>query len=87
MAHHEQHEHHAPNGRSEQTGATESDEASGVSSSGAGDEKMDRPILDGSTDDLGHDGQRQNPRYGMSDPGLIRHPETGEKTPIPDEEA
>ncbi|WP_053382960.1 hypothetical protein [Leucobacter celer] len=50
-------------------------------------ETQDRPVLDGSTDHLGHDGKQQNPRYGMSDPGLIRHPETGEKTPIPDEEA
>lgn len=81
MSHHEQHEQH------EQSRAAEGDGAAESSTSTSGDETVDRPVLDGSTEDLGHDGQRQNPRYGMSDPGLIRHPETGEKTPIPDEEA
>ena len=33
------------------------------------------------------DAEEQNPRLGMEDPALIRHPETGEKTPTPDEES
>ncbi len=50
-------------------------------------ETQDRPVLDGSTQ--GDEAERsvENPRKGMEDPGLIRRPETGEKTPIPDEES
>lgn len=50
-------------------------------------ETLNHPILDGSTEDYGSEGREKNPRYGEEDPGLVRHPETGEKTPIPDEEA
>ncbi|MBK0419165.1 hypothetical protein JD276_08980 [Leucobacter sp. CSA1] len=49
-------------------------------------ETQDRPILDGSTED---EAERhvENPRRGMENPELIRHPETGEETPTPDEES
>lgn len=63
-------EHEAPNGA-----GTASDSPEG--------ETLDRPVLDGATEEYGAQGQRVNPRHGMSDPGLIRHPETGEKTPTP----
>ncbi|RGE22067.1 hypothetical protein D1J51_05530 [Leucobacter sp. wl10] len=48
---------------------------------------LDHPILDGSTEDYGAEGAEVNPRYGEEDPALVRHPETGEETPTPDEEA
>lgn len=54
-------------------------------SSGEG-ETLDHPVLDGSTEDYGSEGHAKNPRYGMDDPGLIRHFETGEKTPTPEDE-
>ncbi|WP_449283471.1 hypothetical protein [Leucobacter sp.] len=80
MSHHEKNEPH-------EATETEASNGEGTVSSPSEGETLDHPVLDGSTEDLGHDGKQQNPRYGMSDPGLIRHPETGEKTPIPDEEA
>lgn len=48
-------------------------------------EVQDRPVLDGST--MSDEAERSvdNPRRGMEDPGLVRHAETGEKTPTPDE--
>lgn len=49
-------------------------------------ETLDHPILDGSTEYYGDEGGVQNPRFGEKNPGLIRHPETGEETPTPDEE-
>lgn len=66
---------------------TEASNGAGTVSKPPEGETLDHPVLDGSTEDYGSEGERQNPRYGMEDPGLIRHPETGEKTPIPDEEA
>ncbi|WP_449279070.1 hypothetical protein [Leucobacter sp. GX24907] len=50
------------------------------------EETLDAPVLDGA--DMSDEREREvdNERRGMSDPGLIRHPETGEKTPIPNEE-
>ena len=47
---------------------------------------LDRPVLDGSTEDYGQEGQEKNPRYGQENPELIRRPSTGEETPTPDEE-
>lgn len=48
-------------------------------------ETLDRPVLDGSTEDYGQEGQEKNPRYGEENPELIRRPSTGEETPTPDE--
>lgn len=84
MSHHEKNE---SNEAAETEAGTEAGDGQGTATSQPEGETLDHPVLDGSREDLGHDGKRQNPRYGMSDPGLIRHPETGEKTPIPDEEA
>ena len=55
-----------------------------VGSFGEG-ETLDHPVLDGSTEDYGQEGREKNPRYGQENPELIRHPETGEETPTPDE--
>ncbi len=66
--------------------ATEASNGEGTASSPPKGGTQDRPILDGSTVDYGREGRIDNPRYGMEDPGLVRHPETGEKTPTPDEE-
>ena len=49
-------------------------------------ETQDRPILDGSTQGAAAEREVDNPRRGMEDPGLVRDTETGEKTPVPDEE-
>lgn len=68
--------------------ATESDASNGegtVVDSPDG-ETLDHPVLDGSTVDYDEEGEDRNPRYGMEDPGLVRHPETGEKTPTPNED-
>jgi len=47
---------------------------------------LDHPILDGSTEHPSVEESREkNARFGEEDPGLVRHPETGEKTPVPDE--
>lgn len=67
--------------------ATEHDAGDGqgtVTESPSG-ETLDHPVLDGST--MSDEAEREvdNPRRGMSDPGLVRHPETGEKTPTPKE--
>lgn len=49
---------------------------------------LDHPVLDGSTEHYTEDeAVEQNARHGEEDPGLVRHPETGEKTPVPDEES
>ncbi|WP_053352743.1 hypothetical protein [Leucobacter musarum] len=71
---HPANEHEASNG-----GGTVHDFGSG--------ETLDHPVLDGSTEDYGSEGQEKNPRYGQENPELIRHPETGEETPTPDESA
>lgn len=76
-------EQHEPHDATE----TEASNGAGTVSEPPEGERLDHPVLDGSTEDYGHEGAQQNPRYGMEDPGLIRHPETGEKTPVPDEEA
>lgn len=49
---------------------------------------QERPILDGSTEPDTVEREVENPRRGMEDPGLIRHPEHGEEKeiPIPGEE-
>ena len=49
-------------------------------------ETQDRPILDGASEGES-DRDVQNPRRGMENPELVRHPETGEETPTPDEES
>lgn len=46
---------------------------------------LDEPVLDGAELSAEAEREVENERRGMSDPGLIRHPETGEKTPTPDE--
>lgn len=66
---------------------TEAQNGHGTASAPTGGETQNRPILDGSTVDYGRAGSGVNPRYGEEDPGLVRHPETGEKTPTPDEES
>ncbi|QAB17005.1 hypothetical protein Leucomu_02915 [Leucobacter muris] len=66
--------------------ATEASNGKGTAASPPKGGTQDRPILDGSTVDYGREAKADNPRYGMDDPGLVRHPETGEKTPTPDEE-
>lgn len=48
-------------------------------------ESLKHPVLDGSTEYYADDDV--DPRYGMDNPELIRHPSTGEETPTPDEEA
>lgn len=48
-------------------------------------ETLDRPVLDGSTEDYGQEGREKNPRYGQENPELIRRPSTGKETPTPDE--
>ena len=70
-----------------QATATEAANGEGTASSPPKGGTQNRPILDGSTVDYGREGRIDNPRYGMHDPGLVRHPETGEKTPTPDEES
>ena len=50
-------------------------------------ETLDRPVLDGSTENYGQEGQEKNPRYGQENPEPIRRPSTGEETPTPDEES
>lgn len=67
-------EHEAPNG----AGTT------GAMPHGA---TQDRPLLDGSSEYYVPEGEEKNPRYGEEDPGLVRHPETGHKTPTPNEES
>lgn len=62
---------------------TEASNGEGTAESAEGN-TQDRPILDGSTEDYAELGEEVNPRYGQEDPGLIRHPETGEKTPTPE---
>lgn len=47
--------------------------------------RLNHPVLDGSTEYYGEAGREANPRFAQEDPGLVRHPETGEKTPVPDE--
>ena len=44
-------------------------------------EHQDRPVLDGSTESPEADASTDDPRRGMSDPGLIRHPERGKRNP------
>ena len=73
---------HVPHGDS----PSEAANGGGTAHSAHGD-TLDHPILDGSTENYADEAAEQNPRLGMEDPGLIRHPETGEKTPTPDEEA
>jgi len=52
----------------------------------ASGETLDHPVLDGSTEHYDEGEARdKNARFGEEDPGLVRHPETGEKTPVPDE--
>ncbi|WP_336992646.1 hypothetical protein [Leucobacter sp. VD1] len=70
-----------------QATATEAANGEGTASSPPKGGTQNRPILDGSTVDYGREGRIDNPRYGMHDPGLVRHPETREKTPTPDEES
>ncbi len=48
-------------------------------------ETLNHPVLDGSTENYGEEGQEKNPRYGEDDPALIRHPETGEEEAPTDE--
>jgi hypothetical protein len=48
-------------------------------------ETLDHPVLDGSTEYYGNEEGESDPRSGMSDPALIRHPETGEKSPTPED--
>ncbi|WP_427869431.1 hypothetical protein [Leucobacter luti] len=51
-------------------------------------ETLNRPVLDGASEHYGNGAAEElDPRQGMDDPGLIRDTETGEKTPIPDEES
>lgn len=68
--------------------ATETEASNGMGTVGSPPKggTQDRPLLDGATVDYGREGQIHNPRYGMEDPELVRHTETGEKTPTPDEE-
>lgn len=47
-------------------------------------ETLNHPILDGATEDYSDGNEELNPRLGMEDPELIRHPETGEHTPTPE---
>ena len=49
-------------------------------------ETQDRPVLDGSTESAAAEASTDNPRRGMVDPGLIRHPERGKHDPEFDEE-
>lgn len=74
---------HVPHGDS----PLEAANGGGTVSHPAHGETLDHPILDGSTEQYLEDAEEQNPRLGMEDPALIRHPETGEKTPTPDEES
>ncbi|SJN09204.1 hypothetical protein FM113_05530 [Leucobacter sp. 7(1)] len=46
---------------------------------------QDRPILDGASEYYGDEAEEVNPRLGQEDPALIRHPETGEHTPTPED--
>lgn len=46
-------------------------------------ETLDHPILDGSTLSDEEERQVENPRRGMSDPGLIRQTDTGKKSANP----
>lgn len=51
-------------------------------------ETLKHPVLDGASEFYGNAAEEElDPRRGMEDPGLIRDTETGEKTPIPDEES
>lgn len=74
---------HVPHGES----AHEAANGEGTISHSRHGETLDHPVLDGSTESYVAEAEEQNPRRGMEDPGLIRHPETGEKTPTPNEEA
>lgn len=74
----EQHGHH-------RHPATEHEASNGAGTvSSPKGETLDHPVLDGSTEDYGLEGVEKNPRYGQEDPELVRHPETGEKTPTPE---
>ncbi|MHA3684233.1 hypothetical protein ACXR2T_09080 [Leucobacter sp. HY1910] len=49
-------------------------------SSVAQEDTVDEPVMDGATDTFNGD---EDPRKGMSDPALIRHPEEGNRTVNP----
>lgn len=47
---------------------------------GEPEDTIDEPVMDGATEP---DDQDADPRKGMSDPALIRHPDKGDKNAAP----
>lgn len=64
----------------------ESSDGRGTISKLPSGDTQDRAVLDGASESTAAEKDVDNPRRGMSDPGLVRHPETGEKTPTPNED-
>lgn len=73
-------------GRSHAANEHEASNGAGTVSAPPRGETLDHPVLDGSTEHFSvEEAIDKNARFADEDPGLVRHPETGEKTPVPDE--